>query len=99
MEKRKTVLVTGAAKRIGGGIALRLFQAGYQVAIHYGTSEKEARATAAECGGAELFRADLEKVVDIHRMFEDVEKRLGSIYGLVNNAARFRRLNALEITE
>ena len=46
-----------------------------------------------------MFRADLEKVVDIHRMFEDVEKRLGSIYGLVNNAARFRRLNALEITE
>src|SRR5438477_12225526 len=99
MEKRKTVLVTGAAKRIGRGIALRLFQAGYRVAIHYGTSEKEARATAAECGGAELFRADLAKVVDIHRMFEDVEKRLGSIYGLVNNAARFRRLNALEITE
>jgi NAD(P)-dependent dehydrogenase (short-subunit alcohol dehydrogenase family) len=40
----KTVLVTGAAKRIGRGIALRLHQAGYRVAIHYGNSEKEARA-------------------------------------------------------
>jgi len=99
MDKQRTVLVTGAARRIGRGIALRLFQAGYRVAIHYGTSEQEARETAAECGGAELFRADLEKVDDIRRMFEDVEKRLGSIYGLVNNAARFRRINALEITE
>lgn len=99
MDQRKTVLITGAARRIGRGIALRLFQAGYRVAIHYGTSEKEARETAAECGGAELFQANLEKVDEIRGMFEDVEKRLGSIHGLVNNAARFRRLNALEIAE
>jgi 3-oxoacyl-[acyl-carrier protein] reductase/pteridine reductase len=95
----KTVLITGAAKRIGRGIALRLFKAGYRVAIHYSTSENEARATAAECGGAPLFRADLEKVDEIKRMFGEVEERLGTLYGLVNNAARFRRRNPLEITE
>ena len=93
------VLVTGAAKRIGHAIALRLYAAGYRVAIHYGTSEKEARATAEECGGAELFRADLEKVDDIRRMFREVEERAGTLYGLVNNAARFRKRNALEMTE
>lgn len=95
----KTVLVTGAAKRIGRGIALRLFHEGYRVAIHYQTSEKEARATAAECGNAPLFRADLEKVDDILRMFREIGEQLGPIYGLVNNAARFRRRAALEITE
>ena len=95
----KTVLITGAAKRIGRGIALRLFKEGYRVAIHYSTSENEARATAAECGGAPLFRADLEKVDEIKRMFGEVEERLGTLYGLVNNAARFRRRNPLEITE
>ncbi|HEV2687815.1 MAG TPA: SDR family oxidoreductase [Bryobacteraceae bacterium] len=95
----KTVLVTGAAKRIGRGIALRLHGAGYRVAIHYQTSEQEARATAEECGSAPLFRADLEKVDEIRRMFQDVEERAGPIYGLVNNAARFRRREALEITE
>jgi NAD(P)-dependent dehydrogenase (short-subunit alcohol dehydrogenase family) len=95
----KTVLITGAAKRIGRGIATRLFQAGYRVAIHYGASEKEAQETAAECGNAPLFRADLEKVDDIRRMFSEVEDKLGGLYGLINNAARFRRLNALEITE
>src|ERR1700730_7546548 len=95
MEKQKTVLVTGAAKRIGRGIALRLHQAGYGVAIHYGTSEKEARATAEECGSAPLFQANLESVEDIRRMFREV----GPIYGLVNNAARFRRRDPLEVTE
>jgi len=95
----RTVLITGAAKRIGRGIALRLFREGYRVAIHYSTSEKEARATAQECGDAPLFQADLESVDEIRRMFGEVEERLGSLYGLVNNAARFRRRDPVEITE
>jgi 3-oxoacyl-[acyl-carrier protein] reductase/pteridine reductase len=95
----KVVLVTGAAKRIGRGIALRLATEGARVAIHYSRSEKEARRTAEECGGAELFRADLESVDAIARMFAEVEARLGRLDGLVNNAARFTRFDPLEITE
>ena len=99
MEQPKTILITGAAKRIGRGIALRLHRAGYRVAIHYGASEKEARQTAEECGSAPLFQANLESVDDIRRLFREVGQRLGSIYGLVNNAARFRRRDPLELTE
>ena len=99
MEQRKTVLITGAAKRIGRGIALRLHQAGHRVAIHYGNSENEARATAEECGSAPLFQANLESVDEIRRMFRDVDTRVGPIYGLINNAARFRRRDPLELTE
>jgi NAD(P)-dependent dehydrogenase (short-subunit alcohol dehydrogenase family) len=99
MENKRTVLVTGAARRIGRTIAVRLYQAGYRVAIHYGTSEKEARATAEECGSAPLFQADLEKVDDIQRLFREVQERIGSLYGLVNNAARFRRVDPLQLTE
>ena len=95
----KIVLVTGAAKRIGRGIALRLAAEGARVAIHYHHSEKEARATAEECGGAELFRANLESVPEIVRMFGEVEQRLGGLDGLVNNAARFTRFDPLDITE
>jgi NAD(P)-dependent dehydrogenase (short-subunit alcohol dehydrogenase family) len=95
----KTVLITGAARRIGRGIALRLYREGFQVAIHYQASEKEARETAAECGSAPLFRADLENVNEIQRMFNEVEEQIGSLYGLVNNAARFRRKDPLEMTE
>ena len=95
----KTILVTGAAKRIGRGIALRLAEEGARVAIHYNRSEEDARRTAHECGGAELFRANLESVPDIQRMFGEVEQRLGRLDGLVNNAARFTRFDPLEITE
>ncbi len=95
----KVVLVTGAAKRIGRGIALRLAREGAQVAIHYHHSEAEARQTAAECGGAPLFCANLESVAEIERMFRDVERDLGRLDGLVNNAARFTRRAPLEITE
>jgi len=95
----KVVLVTGAAKRIGRAIALRLAREGARVAIHYLRSEAEARETAEQCGGAALFRANLEKVSEIERMFADVERRMGGLYGLVNNAARFMRRDALEITE
>ncbi|MCX6629699.1 MAG: SDR family NAD(P)-dependent oxidoreductase [Candidatus Solibacter sp.] len=95
----KTILVTGGAKRIGRGIALRLAEEGARVAIHYHHSEDEARRTAEECGGAEIFRANLESVVEIERMFAGVEQRLGRLDGLVNNAARFTRFDPLEITE
>jgi 3-oxoacyl-[acyl-carrier protein] reductase/pteridine reductase len=97
--KDRIVLVTGAAKRIGRGIALRLAREGARVAIHYDRSEAEARRTAEECGGAELFRANLESVAQIQRMFEEVEERLERLDGLVNNAARFTRFDPLDITE
>jgi len=93
------VLVTGAAKRIGRGIALRLAKEGARVAIHYSSSEAEARETAAECGNAPLFRANLEKIAEIERLFSDVQQHFGKLDGLVNNAARFTRKDPLDITE
>jgi NAD(P)-dependent dehydrogenase (short-subunit alcohol dehydrogenase family) len=95
----RVVLVTGAAKRIGRGIALRLAREGARVAIHYNGSEQEARATAAECGNAPIFKANLERVVEIERLFADVHAHFGRLDALVNNAARFTRIPALEITE
>jgi 3-oxoacyl-[acyl-carrier protein] reductase/pteridine reductase len=97
--KGSVILVTGAAKRIGRGIALRLAREGARVAIHYSTSEAEARATAAECGGALVFRADLEKVSEIERLFSDVLQHFGRLDGLVNNAARYAQRDPLKITE
>jgi NAD(P)-dependent dehydrogenase (short-subunit alcohol dehydrogenase family) len=95
----QVILVTGAAKRIGRGIALRLAKEGARVAIHYSSSEAEARATAAECGNAPLFRANLEKVAEIERLFSEVQQHFGKLDGLVNNAARYTRRDPLEITE
>jgi NAD(P)-dependent dehydrogenase (short-subunit alcohol dehydrogenase family) len=99
IEERPVALVTGAAKRIGRGIALRLAREGARVAIHYNRSKAEARRTAEECGGAELFRANLESVDEIARMFAEMEERMGRLDWLVNNAARFTRFDPMAITE
>ena len=95
----KVVLVTGAARRIGRGIALRLASEGARVAIHYNASEKDARRTAEECGAVGLYRANLESVAEIQALFRSVGDELGRLDGLVNNAARFTRFDPLEITE
>jgi NAD(P)-dependent dehydrogenase (short-subunit alcohol dehydrogenase family) len=97
--KGKVILVTGAAKRIGRSIALRLFSEGARVAIHFSGSQAEARATAQECGGAPVFQANLERVGEIERLFQEVELHFGQIDGLVNNAARFTTIDPLAITE
>lgn len=91
--------MTGAAKRIGRAIALRLAKEGARVAIHYNGSEADARKTAEECGGAALYRANLSSVEEIKQLFENVVSDHGRIDGLVNNAARFTRFDPLEITE
>jgi 3-oxoacyl-[acyl-carrier protein] reductase/pteridine reductase len=97
--KGKVVLVTGAAKRIGRSIALRLHAEGARVLIHYSHSEEEAKQTAAECGGAGLFQANLEHVAEIERMFTQIAEREGRLDALVNNAGRFTQIPALEVTE
>ena len=95
----RVVLITGAAKRIGRAVALRLAAEGATVAIHYGNSEDEARVTAEACGGAPIFQANLESVTDIRRLFDDVTTRFGKLDGLVNNAARFTGMNPLAVEE
>jgi len=93
------VLVTGAARRIGRVIALELSRRGFAVGIHYHNSRTEAEDVARACGGAPLFRADLSRVDEIRRLFAEVESRMGPLDCLVNNAARFTRMDPLEIAE
>ena len=61
--------------------------------------ERGARATAAECNNAPIFRADLERVAEIRAMFDQVSERFGRLDGLVNNAARFTTIDPLTIEE
>ena len=93
------VLVTGAAKRIGRTIAIELSRRGFQVAIHYNHSRADAEEVSRVCGDAPIFAADLSKVSEIERMFQEVGERFGPLDCLVNNAARFTRFNPLDITE
>ena len=97
--ERRRVLVTGAARRIGRMIAIELNKRGFQVAIHYGRSRAEAEQVSAECGGAPVFQADLADVPQIRRLFQEVRAQFGPLDCLVNNAARFTRIDPLDITE
>jgi NAD(P)-dependent dehydrogenase (short-subunit alcohol dehydrogenase family) len=93
------VLVTGAGRRIGRVIALELSRRGFSVGIHFHDSRAEAGEVSRACGGAPLFQADLTKIEEIRRLFAEVESRMGPLDCLVNNAARFTRVDPLEITE
>jgi len=95
----RVIVVTGAAKRIGRVIALRLAHEGARVVIHYNESEEDARKTAMECGNAPLYAADLTKVGEIEALFNRISRDCGRIDGLVNNAARFTRIDPLDVTE
>jgi 3-oxoacyl-[acyl-carrier protein] reductase/pteridine reductase len=95
----KVILVTGAAKRIGRSIAIALAREGARLAIHYGGSEAEAKQTAAECGNAPVFQANLESVEEIRAMYKRIGEHFGRLDGVVNNAARFTKFDPLEIEE
>ncbi len=89
----KTALVTGAAKRIGRAIATALARAGYDIAVHYGTSRDDAQAVAAELQSfgvrAVPVQADLGKVDQAARLMADAREALGPVTVLVNNASVF----------
>ena len=79
--KGKTALVTGASRGIGRATALALAQAGAQVLVHYGSSEKEADAVVAEIrnggGKAEKVGADLRKPDGPHALAKQVRAIIG----------------------
>src|SRR5258706_2268188 len=86
-------LVTGAARRLGRAIALRLARGGCRVAVHYGESRAEAgavvRAIRAAGGEARAFPADLSRPAAPAALVPAVEPALRPLALLVNNAAAF----------
>ena len=94
----RTVLVTGAARRLGRAIALDLAAAGWQVAVHYRGSHAEARQTADACGSAEVFQADLADEAQVRGLVPAVVQRLGRLDAVVNNASLFAHDDARSFT-
>ena len=99
----KVALVTGAAKRIGRSVALRLASEGADVAVNYRGSKGEAEEVVAEIAAmgrrAAAFRADVAKREDVTAMFAAVEKEFGRLDILVNNAGMFFPAKFEELTE
>ena len=79
-------LVTGGSRGIGEAICRRLADEGYTVAVNYKNSAEKAEALAAEIGGR-AYRADVSQYDEVCAMFDSVERELGPVEVLVNNAA------------
>ena len=94
----RTVLVTGAARRLGREIALALAAAGWQVAVHYRGSAEDAMETAAECrrlsGASATFDADLQSEDAVRALLPRVVAHFGQVDAVVNNASLFEHDNA-----
>ena len=92
-ERKGRVLVTGAGQRIGQTIAIALANIGYDIAIHYNSSEKGALETKRQVeslgGRAELFQADLLEPNAPQSLAEQVLRSFGGLEVLINNASAF----------
>jgi NAD(P)-dependent dehydrogenase (short-subunit alcohol dehydrogenase family) len=89
----QVALVTGAARRIGRAVAIRLAAEGARVAVHYRSSQVEAMDAVAEIaragGEAVALQAELTRVPEIEAMLARVEQTFGRLDILVNNAGIF----------
>ncbi|HXN94247.1 MAG TPA: SDR family NAD(P)-dependent oxidoreductase, partial [Candidatus Acidoferrales bacterium] len=89
----QVALVTGAAKRLGRAVAQRLAEEGADVVIHYRSSVADAQAAVAEIEKlgrrGKAIAADLTRVADIKRLFDEAAKQYGRLDILVNCAANF----------
>lgn len=89
----QVALITGAAKRIGHSIALRLAAEGAAIAVNYKSSKSEADSLIRELRDsgtkASAIQADVSKRADVEKMFAAVEREFARLDILVNNAGTF----------
>ena len=99
----KTALVTGASRGIGRASALALASAGAQVLVHYGNSEKEADAVAAEIskngGRAEKVGADLRQAEGPHILAKRVRAIVGDRLDILVANAGISKAASIEDTK
>ena len=84
------MVITGAARGIGHAVAAEAARQGYAVCINYVRSRGPAEALAAEIraanGRAIAVGADVSKRAEVERLFAAVDRDLGPVTALINNA-------------
>lgn len=109
MSEVPVVLVTGASRGLGRGVALRCAKAGFSVAVHFSENEAAAREAVQLCqsaaaGASQKFapvRGNLAVARDRERFFAETLSHFGRLDALVNNAGMAPRVRAdlLDATE
>jgi NAD(P)-dependent dehydrogenase (short-subunit alcohol dehydrogenase family) len=99
----KVALVTGAAKRIGRSVALRLADEGADVIVNYRASKDAAEEVVAQIAAkgrrAAAIQGDVARRADVAALIAAIEKDFGRLDILVNNAAIFFSAKFEELTE
>jgi NAD(P)-dependent dehydrogenase (short-subunit alcohol dehydrogenase family) len=104
IKKNSAALITGSAKRIGREIAISLARKGYDIAINYHHSAKEAKNLADEITKnfpvkCQIFECDLNDVAAAKKLVADVVKEFSHLNLLVNNASIFHKSKFLSATD
>lgn len=92
----KTLIVTGGSRGIGAATARLAAQRGYAVCVNYLQDRAAAEEVAGSIQNAIAVQADISLEADVVRLFETVDRELGRLSALVNNAARLETQMRLE---
>ena len=99
----KVVLVTGSSRGIGKAIAQKFADNGYSVAINYVKSDEAAESFCKKLinqgVNAKAYKADVSDKKSVLNMITQIEKDLGKIDVLVNNAGIAKQLMFQDITD
>jgi 3-oxoacyl-[acyl-carrier protein] reductase len=100
---RRTILITGSAKRLGAALAKGLARDGHRIALHFRSSRREAEETLQAIlgagGDAALFQNPLAGLADGERLAQEVAAHFGNLDTLINNAGTFNRKRFEELTQ
>jgi 3-oxoacyl-[acyl-carrier protein] reductase len=100
---RRTILITGSAKRLGSALAKALAKDGHRIALHFRSSRPEAEETRQAIrgagGDAALFQNPLARLADGERLVQDITAHFGNLDTLINNAGTFNRKRFEELTQ
>src|SRR5690554_349373 len=96
----KIAIITGASRGIGAETAKLFAENGYSVCINYLSNGEAAEAVKKEVlkkgGHCITVQADVSVATDVTRLFETVDRELGCVSVLVNNAAVLKTQCRLE---
>jgi NAD(P)-dependent dehydrogenase (short-subunit alcohol dehydrogenase family) len=92
----RTLIVTGGSRGIGAATARLAAQRGYAVCVNYLQDQAAAAEVVKAIPGAIAVQADIGVEDQVVRLFETVDRELGPLAALVNNAATLEAQMRLE---